>query len=288
MKLATHTTRVPHLIGALEALAARSHHEEAARILLEELAGITVLVATRFTNDRTADGLLEAYYLTTGCLSLALCQAPADDASRLAFLLHHGAEHVFQMGFRQIKELSALPAQTLVTEFDNDPHVQQRTVKALFAELCRADPNAPWMGDEAYRKERLIREENQQTIECANWLRKQHFAGPVRDSDLDANAVIAIAVIFAISGDGRIHARTAQQEIERLIKKVRQTRPDSETGWQQLLDQMPPAYQAIVRDRMDELKNTIIKKILSKTPIAKVIAEIQNCYAGTEQDIDFH
>jgi hypothetical protein len=202
--------------------------------------------------------------------------------------LLHGAEHVFQLGFRQIKALSALPAQAMVSDFDNDPYIQQRTIKALFFELCRADPNSAWMGDEIYKKELLIRQENQNLIECAKWLRKNHFAGPVKDADLDANAVIAIAVIFAISGDGRIHARTGQQEIENLIKRVRETKPDVEAGWLQLLDKMPPQYQAIMRTCMDGYKNTIVKKILSKAKTGKIIVEIQNYYAGAEQDVEYH
>jgi hypothetical protein len=287
MKLATHTTRAPHLVRALETLAQRTIHAEVAQTLLHELAGITVLVAGKFTNNRTADGLLEAFYLTTGCVSLGMSQASDSDESGLSLLLHHGAEYVFQMGFRHIKELSSLPAQTMLSEFDSDPYVQQRNIKALFLELCRADPSSAWTGDDAYRKELLIRQENQDIIECAKWLRKNHFSGAVKDVDLDADAVIAIAVIFAISGDGRIVARTGQKEIESLIKNVRETQPDVEAGWLQLLNKIPAQYQQLMRARMNEYKNTIVKKILSKTKNEKIITEIQNCYAGTEQDVDY-
>src|SRR5665647_1408575 len=98
MQLAHITKRPPHLVQALEALAQRAEHQEAAQSLIHELSGITVLVARKFTNDRTADGLLEAFYLTVGCISLGISQAdiPEDSESRLSFLLHHGAEHVFQ------------------------------------------------------------------------------------------------------------------------------------------------------------------------------------------------
>jgi hypothetical protein len=289
MKLATHTTRAPHVVQALETLALRPDNGEAARILLHEFAGITVLVAGKFTNDRTADGLLEAFYLTVGCISLgiSLADIQQSDESRLSFLLHHGAEYVFQMGFRHIKELSSLPAQTMVADFDNDPYIQQRNIKALFSELCRADPNSAWMGDEAYRKELLIRRENQSIVECAKWLRKNHFAGVIKDTDLDANAVIAIAVIFAIMADGRIVARTGQKEIENLIRSARETRPDIDVGWNALIKKSPPEYQPILRARMDEYRNTIVKKILSKTKSEKIITEIQNCYAGVEQDVDY-
>ncbi len=290
MQLASITTRPPHLVQALEALAQRADHQAAAQTLLDELSGITVLVAKKFTNDRTADGLLEAFYLTVGCISLGISQAdiPESDESRLSFLLHHGAEHVFQMGFRHIKELSGLPYVAFVSDFYNDPFVQQRNVKALFSEICRAEPSSTWTGNDVYKNELLDRKHIQATIECAKWLRKKHYAGPVKDTDLDANAVIAIAVIFAILGDGRIVARTGQKEIENLILHARETRPDIETGWNELLKKIPPEYQPILRERMDEYRSTIIKKILSKTRTKTVILEMQKYYAGDELDIDYH
>jgi hypothetical protein len=289
MTLAHFTTRPPQLVQALETLALDQDREQEAQTLLHELAGITVLVARKFTNDRTADGLLEAFYLTLGCISLGISRAdiPHSKETELSFLLHQGAEIVFQTGFRHIRELAALPAHTLITDFDNDPFVQQRNIKALFIELCRADPNTVWTGDEAYINELRIRQDNQNTVECARWLRKNHFAGAIRDSDLDAQAVIAIAVIFAILGDGRIVARTGQKEIENLIRRARNTPPEINAGWNQLLQKAPPQYQAILSAQMEAFRNTIIKKILSKTKVTTVVTEIQNCYAGTEQDVDY-
>jgi hypothetical protein len=287
MTLAGITTRAPHLVQALEALAQRANHKEAAQTLIHELGGITVLVARKFTNDRTADGLVEAFYLTIGCISLAMAEIPDSDESRLSFLLHYGAEQLFQTGFRHIRELSALPCQTIVTDFDNDPYVQQRNIKALFSELCRAEPDITWTGNERFIKDRLQRRENQRIVECAKWLRKHHFSGPIKDTDLDANAVIAIAVIFAMTGDGRIVARIGQKEIENLIRHAREIRPDVEAGWRVLLEKIPAEYQPILRTRMDEYKNGIVKKILSRTSIRTVVTEIQNYHAGIEQDVDY-
>lgn len=289
MKLAHITTRPPHLVQALEALAQRADHQEAAQTIIQELSGITVLVARKFTNDRTADGLLEAFYLTVGCVSLGISQAdiPEDGESRLSFLLHHGAEHVFQMGFRHIKELSSLPYAAFVSDFDRDPFVQQRNIKALFSEICRADPNSTWTGDDVYKRELLDRKNNQNIIGCAEWLRKKHFAGPVKDSDLDANAVIAIAVIFAIAGDGPIVARVGQKDLETLIQGVRKTPLDIEAGWNALLKKVPSQYHSILRERMDKFRNTIVRRILSKTSIKSVIIAIQEKYAGGEQDVDY-
>lgn len=289
MKLAHFTERPIQLVQAIETLAQRPNHTVAAQTLLAELAGITVLVAHKFTNDRTADGLVEAFYLTIGCVSLGLSQAdiPHQQESELTFLLHQGAEQVFQAGFRHLKQLASLPAQTLISDFDRDAYVQQRNIKALFSELCRADPNSPWTGDERYRSELLIRLENQAIIDCAKWLRKQHYAGPIKNSEIDASAVIDIALMFAILGDGRIVARTRQGEIENLIRRAREMQTEVEAGWQALLEKVPSEYQTLLRSRMDRLKSTLIKKILSKTAIKTVVIHIQRDFAGDEQEIDY-
>jgi len=289
MQLAHITTQPPHLVQALEALGRRHDKDEDAQILLEELSNITVLVAKRFTNERTADGLLEAFQLTIGCISLAISKAdiPKDGDAQVSFLLHHGAEYVFQMGFRRIKELSSLPYTTFISAFDNDPFVQQRDIKVLFTEICRADPNTSWTGDDIYKRELLERQNNQRIVSCAQWLRKNHYAGPVKDPDLDANAVISIAVLFAIAGDGPIVARLRQVDLETLIRGMRSTTIDIEAGWNALLKKVPSEYHAILRERMDEFRDTIVSKILSKTSIKTVISSIQDNYAGAEQDIDY-
>lgn len=289
MQLTSFTSRPPQLVQILEALAQRSSHQEIAETLIQELSGITVLVAKKFTNERTVDGLAEAFYLTVGCISLAISQAdiPQSNDAKLSFLLHHGAEYVFQMGFRHIKELSNLPYVAFVSDFDRDQYVQQRNVKALFSEICRADPASTWTGDEIFKKETVDRQVNKNIIECAKWLRKKHFNGVVNDSDLDANAVISITVIFAILGDGRIVARTGQKEIENLINRVRENKPEIEVGWEKLLKKSPPEFQSILQERMNELRGTIVKKIQSRTKIKTVIAEIQDYYAGNELDVEY-
>lgn len=289
MQLASTATRTPHLLHALEALAQRPDNHETGLALAEELSGITVLVAKKFTNDRTADGLLEAYYLTIGCVSLAISQAniPESNEAKLNFLLHHGAEYVFQMGFRHIKELSSLPYVAYLSDFENDAFVQQRNLKLLFTEICRADPGVLWTGEHLYQSELQKRRENQQIIDCALWLRKNHYAGPIRDSDLDAHAVIAIAVIFAIAGDAPIVARAKQKDIETLILGIRKHQLNIDKGWTAWLRKIPETHQKILYERMDEFRNTIARKILSQASIKKVIFEIQENYAGSEQDIDY-
>lgn len=289
MNLAHLTTRPPHLVSALEALARRSDQQDAAQILLNELSGITVLVAKKFTNERTADGLQDAFHLTVGCISLGISQAtiPQDGEAQLFFLLHHGAEYVFQMGFRHIREVSALPYSAYVSAFDNDPFVQQRDIKMLFLEICRADPVATWRGDEIYQHILLERQNYQRIVSCAKWLRQKHYAGPIHDADLDAHAVISIAVIFAIANDGRIMARAGQKEIEHLIRHVRAIPPDIDAGWNALLKKTPSTYHPTLRGCMDAYRNTIIKKILSKTKIRTILTELQNAYAGSEMDVDY-
>ena len=289
MQLAHITTRPPHLVQALTALAKRADNRDGALTLIDELSGITVLVAKKFTNEKTADGLLDAFNLTVGCISLGISQAniPQDGETQLSFLLSHGAEYVFQMGFRHIKELSSLPYTAYVSEFDNDPFVQQRDIKMLFAEICRADPIASWAGEEVYKRELLERQNNQRIVSCAKWLRQKHYAGPFKDPDLDAHAVIAIAVLFAIAGDGPIVARVRQKDLETLIQGVRKTLPDIDAGWDALLKKVPSTYHPILRVCMDAYRNTIVKQILSKTGIKTVLSELQNSYVGSEMEVDY-
>ncbi|OIR16478.1 hypothetical protein GALL_32030 [mine drainage metagenome] len=289
MNITSFTARPPQLVQALEALALRTDNRDAADTLFHELCGITVLVAKKFTNDRTADGMLEAFHLTVGCISLGISLAGIADSNeaRLSFLLQNGAEYVFQMGFRHIKELSALPYVAYISDFDNDAFIQQRNLKAIFLEICRADPVSTWTGDAVFQNELLDRKRNQKIIDCAKWLRKHHSDGPVKDSELDANAVISLAVIFAISGDGRIVSRTGQRGIENLIERTRETRPDVEASWNDFLKKIPPEFQPMLRERMEELRGTIIKKIFGKTKIKTVLTELQDHYAGSEQDIDY-
>jgi hypothetical protein len=154
-------------------------------------------------------------------------------------------------------------------------------------EICSADPTATWNGDTVYANELMDRKRNQKLIECAKWLRKHNSDGPVKDSELDANAAIAVAIIFAISGDGQIVARTSQSGIEGLINYTREVRPDVDKGWDKFLKKIPPEYQPILRERMEELRVTIIKKIYSRTKIKTVLTELQDFYAGNEQDIEY-
>ncbi len=289
MTLASYNTRAPQLLRAIEALARRTNPDKAAQELAQELAGITVLVARKFTNDRTAEGLQQAQRLTTGCISLGLglVDIAHDPETELAFLLNQGAEQVFQMGFRHIKQLAGLPSHTMRSDFDNVPQVQQREIKALFSQLCHAEPDMPWAGDEDYQRELTVRQENQLIVDCARWLRANHHTGAIRDTELDAYAVIAVAVIFAIGDDGRIVSRTGQKDIENLIRRVRTTVPDIEANCQTWLAKTPAKYQPLLRERMVEYRTTIIKKILSKTAIKTVVGEIQQGYAGIEQDVDY-
>ncbi len=290
MQLAHLSTHPPHLVQTLEALAKRAGHQEVAQTLIDELSGITVLVAKKFTNEMTADGLLDAFHLTVGCISLAMSRAsiPQEGDAQLSFLLHHGAEYVFQMGFRHIKELSGMPYTAFVSDFDNDPYIKQLDLKMLFTEICRADPFAAWKGDDIYQRELKDRQDNQRIVACAKWLRQRHYAGPIKDPDLDAHAVISIAVIFAMAGDAPIVARLRQKDIETLIQGVRNSSPDVEAGWKVFLKKVPSLYHPILRECMDEFRNTIIKKILSKASIKSVITELQNLYAGSEMEVDYN
>jgi hypothetical protein len=288
MSLAKFTARPAALLSALEALSQRSDYQNEAELLLEELSGITVLVAQKYTNDRTAEGIQEALCLTIGCVSLGLVQAELESKhaqSPIDYLRQHGAESAFQMGFRQIKALSALPYVAFISEFERDPFIQQRNIKLLFNEICYAEPSESWLGCEIYQRELKHRQENQLMVECAQWLRRHHFGKPISEIDIDAHAVISIAIIFALYGDGRIVARVEQTDIEALIRRARANQPDIETAWQALIVNVPPRFHSLLQERMRIYQTTILKKILSKSKISGVIREIQDCYAGNEQDV---
>ena len=98
---------LPRLVRAIKLLP-NDPREDAALNLADELTGITAMVAVKFTNERTADGIQKALYLTVGGVSLGLEQAVTHegDQAALDFLVEHGAEHAFQVGFRLIKELA--------------------------------------------------------------------------------------------------------------------------------------------------------------------------------------
>lgn len=281
--------RLPRLVRAIRCLGARDVEDDAV-ILADELAGITAMVAEKFTNDRTAEGIQRAYLLTIGCVSLGLEHAllHEGDEAALDFLIEHGAEHVFQAGFRLIRELSALPEDSLVGEYDQDPIYAQRRLKELFVDICSADPTQNWAGYEKYETQYQQRKAVQAIVRAAGWLRRHHCQGPINDADLNAEGVIALAIIFAIEGGGRIVARTGQKEFERLVGSVRKNKPDYEAGWAELMAQIPAQHQGVIAERIESYREncTVIKKIRTRTAMKTLFAELEN-YAGSELDADY-
>jgi len=280
---------LPRLVRAIRCLGARDVEDDAV-ILADELAGITAMVAEKFTNDKTAEGIQKAMFLTTGCVSLGLeheLDHEGDEAA-LDFLIEHGAEHVFQAGFRLIRELSALPEDTLVGEYDQDPIYAQRRLKELFIDICHADPSQNWAGYEKYEAQHKQRKEVQAIVRAAGWLRRHHYAGPINDADLNAEGVIAVAIISAIEGGGRIVARTGQKEFERMVKSVRKNKPDFEAGWAALMAQVPAQHQPVIAERIESYRThcTVIQKIPTRTAMKTLFAELEN-YAGSELDADY-
>jgi hypothetical protein len=286
---ATYTKNAPQLVRALAALAQFPERQTDARRLARELSGITVLVARRYTNASTAEGLAQAFYLTIGGVSLGLSQAVAADEDQAAagFLAQHGAEHTFQLGFRLIRELAALPSMPLVFEFDNTAMEQQRRLKALFLKICCADPSLNWNGLAEYSSELNNRLSVKKIIDCARWLRAHHVAGAISKMDLDADGVIAVAVIFAIDGEGRVVAQAGQKDFENLVSSVRRTRPDMEAGWSRLLAKMPDEFHDLIQARIDSYRDTIVKKIYAKTSLKILLNEFEKEYAGQEFMVDY-
>ncbi|MFB9242506.1 hypothetical protein IV454_15650 [Massilia antarctica] len=281
--------RLPRLVRAIRCLSAREIGDESV-ILADELAGITAMVAEKFTNDRTAEGIQKALLLTVGCVSLGLeheLMHEGDEAA-LDFLIEHGAEHAFQAGFRMVRDLAALPEDSLVGEYDQDPVYAQRRMKDLFVDICSADPHQNWSGYEKFEVQYKQRKAVQAIVRAAGWLRRHHYAGPINDADLNAEGVIAVAIIFAIEGGGRIVARTGQADFERLVKSVRKNKPDYEEGWAALMKQVPAQHQPVIAERIASYRTncTVIQKIRTRTAMKTLFAEFEN-YAGSELDADY-
>jgi hypothetical protein len=127
----------------------------------------------------------------------------------------------------------------------------------------------------------------QAIVRAAQWLRRHHFEGPVQDPDLNAEGVIALAIVFAIEGGGRIVARTGQKEFERFVKAVRKTKPDYETGWAQLLENIPAPHHAIIAERIATYRNSILlENIGGSMPLKQLFVELEN-FAGSELDAEY-
>jgi hypothetical protein len=284
---------LPRLTRAIQQLA-RHPDDDAAYTLADELTGITAMVAEKFTNDRTAEGIQKALQLTVGGVSLGLDHAlPANggadgDLDALDLLIEEGAEYAFQIGFRLIKELSALPEDSLVGEYDTDPVYAARRLRDLFVDLCQTDPNQNWNGSERYEVMLKQRKDVQAIVRLANWLRRHHSEGPVSDTDLNAEGVIALAVIFAVEGGGRVMARTGQKEFERFVKSVRKNKPDFEEGWAALVAAVPVQHHPVLLDRIASYRETctVLQHIKGRTAMKTLFAELEN-YAGSELDADY-
>jgi hypothetical protein len=285
--------KLPRLIRAIRHLADSATPDEAAG-LADELAGITAMVAEKFTNDRTAEGIQRAMLLSVGGMSLGLeylLEEERDDEvgdkAAAGILISEGAELVFQQGFRLIRELAALPEDTLVGEYDTDPVYAQRRLKELFVDICTADPGETWSGFERYQGQLKQRQDVQKIVRAAQWLRRHHFEGPVKDPDLNAEGVIALAIVFGIEGGGRIVARTGQKEFERFVKAVRKNKPDYDTGWAQLLENIPAPHHAIIAERIAIYRNSdILRDIGGTTPLKQLVIELEN-FAGSELDAEY-
>ena len=280
---------LPRLTRAIKQLASDSRPDAAVN-LADELTGITAMVAEKFTNDRTADGIQKALQLTVGGVSLGLDSVllGESDQAALDFLVEHGAEHAFQAGFRLIRELAALPEDALVGEYDQDPVYAQRRLRELFIDICQADPNQNWSGYERYAQQLKQRKEVQAIVRLASWLRRHNSEGPVSDADLNAEGVIALAIIFAVEGGGRVVARTGQKEFERFVKSVRKHKPDFEEGWAALVAAVPVQHHPVLLDRIDSYRNTctVLQHIRGRTAMKTLFSELEN-YAGSELDADY-
>jgi hypothetical protein len=283
----------PRLVRAIRLIPAKASHEQAAG-LADELSGITAMVAEKFTNDRTAEGIQRAQLLTIGGVSLGLEHLLEDepddtvgDEAAIGILVSEGAELVFQQGFRLIKELSAMPEDTLVGEYDTDPVYAQRRLKELFVDLCTADPGETWTGWPRYLGQLEQRQQVQAIVRAAQWLRRHHWEGPIKDPDINAEGVIALAIVFGIDGSGRIVARTGQKAFERFVQSVRKAKPDFGVGWTALLGAIPAPHKAIVAERIESYRHgPLFQNIAGRTALKQLVVELEN-FAGSELDPEY-
>lgn len=287
----------PRLVRAIKLIPGKADADEAAA-LADELSGITAMVAEKFTNDRTAEGIQRAQLLTIGGVSLGLehlLEDETDDAvgdeAAIGLLVSEGAELVFQQGFRLIKELAAMPEDTLVGEYDTDPVYSQRRLKELFVDICTADPGETWSGWQRYLGQLEQRQQVQAIVRAAQWLRRHHWEGAIKDPDINAEGVIALAIVFGVEGTGRIVARTGQKEFERLVQSVRKKaaggEPGFESAWASLLEAIPAPHKAIVAERIDSYRNSLlIKHLADQTPLKELVIELEN-FAGSELDTEY-
>ena len=280
---------LPRLTRAIQQLA-KHPDDDAAYTLADELTGINAMVAEKFTNDRTAEGIQKALQLTVGCVSLGLDHAlpGEDDLAALDLLIDEGAEHAFQIGFRMIKDLVSMPEDSLVGEYDTDPVYAARRMREKFIDICLADPNQNWNGSDRYAIQFKQRKEVQAVVRLANWLRRHNTEGPVSDADLNAEGVIALAIIFAVEGGGMIVARTGQKAFERFVKAVRKNKPDYEAGWAALVAKVPVQHHPVLLERIESYRQTctVLQNIKGRTAMKTSFAELEN-YAGSELDADY-
>ena len=279
---------LPRLTHAIKLLVGTN--DDTAVVLADELAGITAMVAEKFTNNRTSEGIQKAVNLTVGGVSLGLESLLTldSDEQALDYLVDNGAEAAFQAGFRQLKDLAAMPEDTLVGEYDQDPVYAQRRLRDIFFDICFTDPNQNWDGAARYQQQLKQRQEVQAVVRLANWMRRHNSEGPVTDTDLNAEGVIALAIIFAVEGGGRIVARTGQKEFERFVKSVRKNKPDYEEGWAALVAAVPAQHHPVLLHRIDLYRRTctVLQHIPGRTAMKTLFAELEN-YAGSELEADY-
>jgi len=163
-----------------------------------------------------------------------------------------------------------------------------RRLRELFVDICSADPHQNWTGAEKYARQLKQRKQVQAIVRLAGWLRRHHDNGPVMDTDLNAEGVIALAVIFGVEGGGRIVARTGQKDFERFVKAVRKNKPDYEAGWAALVAKVPVQHHDVLLERIASYRAncTVLQHIKTRTSMKNLFAELES-YAGSELDADY-
>jgi hypothetical protein len=68
---------------------------------------------------------------------------------------------------------------------------------------------------------------------------------------------------------------------------VRKNKPDYDTGWAQLLENIPAPHHAIIAERIAIYRNSdILRDIGGTTPLKQLVIELEN-FAGSELDAEY-
>ena len=111
---------------------------------------------------------------------------------------------------------------------------------------------------------------------------------------MDADGVLAVAVIFATQGDNQIVARAGQKKFQALVDAIDKNQTDFETSCAMFLKKIPTEHRPAILARIEEIKAskmiTLLQKVLASKPtkngFSALLKELQN-HGGSEVDVEY-